>query len=94
MTGVQTCALPISLPADATGHDLLAPVFRNGGLVYDRPLLADIRTRTQAQLGLFHAGIKRLDNPHLYPVGLEAGLHERKTALILDARSRHAEAHP
>jgi nicotinate phosphoribosyltransferase len=76
------------LPADATSEDLLVPVLRNGGLVYQRPLLADIRARTQEQLAQFHAGIKRLDNPHLYPVGLEAGLHARKTALILTARRR------
>lgn len=82
------------MPTEVKTHDLLVPVLRNGGLVYDRPLLADIRARTQAQLGLFHPGIKRLDNPHLYPVGLEAGLHERKTALILNARSKHAEAYP
>jgi nicotinate phosphoribosyltransferase len=74
------------LPDDAACEDLLVPVLRNGGLVYHRPLLADIRARTQAQLAQFHAGVKRLDNPHLYPVGLEAGLHERKTALILKAR--------
>lgn len=82
------------LPAGAEHHDLLVPVLRNGGLVYQRPLLADIRARTQAQLGMFHAGIKRLDNPHLYPVGLEAGLHERKTALIMRAREKHLEDQP
>jgi len=80
------------MPADATSHDLLVPLLRNGGLVYHRPLLADVRARTQTQLELFHAGIKRLDNPHLYPVGLEAGLHERKTALILTARARTSTA--
>ena len=77
-----------TLPADATGEDLLVPVLRQGGLVYQRPPLNDIREHTQAQLALFHAGIKRLDNPHQYPVGLEHGLHERKTALILGARTR------
>ncbi len=79
-----------TLPADAVSEDLLVPVLRNGGLVYHRPLLSDIRERTQAQLALFHPGIKRLDNPHEYPVGLEQGLHERKTALILGARERQA----
>jgi len=82
------------MPADATSHDLLVPVLRHGDLVYQRPLLADIRARTRTQLDLFHAGVKRLDNPHLYPVGLEAGLHERKTALILAARGKRLEAHP
>jgi nicotinate phosphoribosyltransferase len=76
------------MPSDAVSEDLLVPVLRNGGLVYHRPLLSDIRERTQTQLALFHPGIKRLDNPHEYPVGLEHGLHERKTALILGARER------
>ncbi len=74
------------MPADAVSEDLLVPILRNGGLVYHRPLLNDIRERTQAQLALFHNGVKRLDNPHQYPVGLEQGLHKRKTALILAAR--------
>jgi nicotinate phosphoribosyltransferase len=74
------------LPAQATSHDLLVPVLRHGGLVYNRPPLVDIRARTQEQLRLFHPGVRRLDNPHQYPVGLEAGLHERKTSLIRAAR--------
>jgi nicotinate phosphoribosyltransferase len=79
------------MPRDAHAEDLLVPVFRHGGLVYARPPLADIRTRTQTQLKLLHPGIRRLENPHQYPVGLEAGLHERKTDLILAARSRKDE---
>jgi nicotinate phosphoribosyltransferase len=88
-------------PADATrrkrlvaehGHgltttDLLVPVLRAGRQVYRQPPLVDVRAHAQAQLALFHPGIKRLDNPHQYPVGLEQGLHERKTALILAARA-------
>ena len=29
-------------------------------------------------------GVKRFDNPHTYPVGLETRLHELRTRLILD----------
>jgi nicotinate phosphoribosyltransferase len=76
------------LPAGAQGEDLLTPIHRAGQLVYTPPALAAMRERTRAQLRLFHPGVKRLDNPHQYPVGLEAGLHERKTALILAARAR------
>jgi nicotinate phosphoribosyltransferase len=80
-------------PADAVQEDLLVPILRHGGLVYGRPPLADIRARTQAQLALFHGGVRRLDNPHQYPVGLEVGLHEQKMDLIRTARSRtQAEA--
>ena len=74
------------MPPAAVGHDLLVPVLRAGALVYQEPPIATIRARTAQQLALFHPGIKRLDNPHQYPVGLEAGLHQRKTDLIRAAR--------
>jgi nicotinate phosphoribosyltransferase len=70
----------------AKHEDLLIPVFRKGKLVYEAPSLAEIRTRAQEQLAMLHPGIKRLDNPHLYPAGLELGLHEFKTKLILQAK--------
>ncbi len=67
-------------------EELLVPVFRRGKRVYDIPPLAESRERVHGQLALFHAGIKRFVNPHRYPVGLEEGLHERKTELILELR--------
>lgn len=72
--------------AAAAHEDLLVPIFRQGRLVYESPTLPEIRQRTQTQIGRFHSGIKRLVNPHEYPVGLELGLHERKLNLILQAR--------
>jgi hypothetical protein len=41
-----------------------------------------------------HAGIKRLVNPHRYPVGLEQRLHELKTALVLAARAQRDRERP
>lgn len=70
----------------ADRQDLLVPIFRGGRRVYDFPALTDSRTRVQKQLAKFHDGVSRFVNPHTYPVGLELGLHERKTALILKAR--------
>jgi len=67
-------------------EDLLVPVFRTGRLVYHIPSLQDVRQRAQAQIGMFHSGVKRFVNPHEYPVGLELGLHELKMKLILKAR--------
>ena len=67
-------------------EDLLVPVFEHGQPVYQSPRLADIRRRTQSQLAMFHSGVKRFVNPHQYPVGLELGLHELKTELVLRAR--------
>jgi nicotinate phosphoribosyltransferase len=75
-----------TMPADTVFSDLLIPVFRGGQPVYSPPPLDAIRTYAAAQLARFHAGIKRFINPHQYPVGLEEGLHELKTGLVLKAR--------
>ena len=79
-----------TLPADAAFEDLLRPVFRGGVFVGDTPALAAVRQRAQDQLAALHAGVKRFANPHQHPVGLEAGLHERKTRLILEGREASA----
>jgi nicotinate phosphoribosyltransferase len=74
------------IAARTAGEDLLTPIFRGGKRVGDVPGLEDARRRVRQQLELFHPSIKRFVNPHEYPVGLELGLHERKTRLILEAR--------
>ncbi|HEX5715528.1 MAG TPA: nicotinate phosphoribosyltransferase [Thermoanaerobaculia bacterium] len=72
---------------EATEHtDLLVPVFRQGRRVYEPPPLREVRQRTADQLAGFHGGVKRFANPHRYPVGLERGLFDLKTHLILQAR--------
>jgi nicotinate phosphoribosyltransferase len=76
-----------TIPDDAQAEDLLVPVFREGQRVYDVPSLEDARERARSQLERFHVGVKRIVNPHTYPVGLEQGLHERKTELIFRARN-------
>ena len=62
------------------------PVFRSGERVYETPSADEARARAKSQLRGFHPGIRRLVNPHSYPVGLEPGLHALKTALVLEAR--------
>jgi nicotinate phosphoribosyltransferase len=74
------------IPANTETVPLLEPVFRNGELVNRPPDAHAARRRLQDQLGIFYDGIKRFVNPHEYPVGLEPGLHERKTKMILAAR--------
>jgi nicotinate phosphoribosyltransferase len=73
-------------PPDTPSEDLLVAVFRRGRLVYDPPPLDQVRERARQQMAMLHPGIKRFINPHQYPVGLEPGLHELKTKLILQAR--------
>ncbi len=72
--------------AGTESEDLLVPVFRGGELVYELPALSMIRERARQQLGMLHPGIKRFENPHQYPAGLELSLHDLKTKLILQAK--------
>ena len=57
-----------------------------GRTVYESPDVHAIRRRTQEQLASFHDGVKRFLNPHRYPVGLDAGLFDLRTRLVLEAR--------
>lgn len=72
---------------NAEAEVLLKPIFSKGKKVYDRPSIQQIRKRTQDRLAVFDKTHKRLINPHIYPVGLEASLHEFRTALVLKAKS-------
>jgi nicotinate phosphoribosyltransferase len=76
-----------TMAAGTPGEDLLVPIFRHGKRVYQVPSLDEARRRTQEQLSALPAGVKRFVNPHQYPVGLEERLHQRKTELMLKARS-------
>lgn len=67
-------------------HDLLVPVFRHGKKVYTPPPLADSRAHTLSQLAALDSTVKRFENPHEYPVGLEATLHALRERLITEAR--------
>ncbi len=74
------------IPPDTPSTELLAPIFRGGWLVYQSPPAPQIQAYARRQLAGFHAGVKRFINPHRYPAGLEEGLHELRTRLILEAR--------
>ena len=74
------------LPLAPQWTDLLVPVVRSGQVVYAPPALQNVRRHAQEQLASFHGGIKRVMNPHQYPVGLEEGLFDLKTRLILGLR--------
>jgi len=70
----------------ARGADLLEPILREGRVVYELPPLTAVRARATEQVSRLHPGITRFVNPHQYPVGLSAELHELKTRLVLEAR--------
>jgi nicotinate phosphoribosyltransferase len=69
-----------------TCDELVAPAMRGGQRLPDPPSLDAARDRARAQLESLHPAIRRLLNPHVYPVGLEQRLHERRTRLVLERR--------
>lgn len=75
------------MPKGTPGKDLLVPVFRKGKCVYQGPQdIHEIRQQTLQNLEGFHSGIKRMVNPHSYPVGIEKSLFEKKMSLLLKAK--------
>lgn len=76
----------IAFPLDQPYEDVLVPIFKDGVFIYEQPTLQQMRERRNDQVLGLHAGIRRLDNPHQYPVGLERQLHDRRTKMILEAK--------
>lgn len=76
------------IPDGVEYKDLLIPVFRSGKLCYALPPLLEIKEKTQKELNHFHQAIRRLVNPHQYPVGNEKTLNDLKTRLTFQARRR------
>lgn len=74
------------IPPGTRARDLLEPVVRGGRVVREPLPLSEIRSRAAQQLERLQPGVKRLVNPHRYPVGLSAELHELKTRLVLETR--------
>ncbi len=66
--------------------DILIPVFRQGHAVYESPGTEAARIHARNETATFHSSIKRFENPHSYPVGLEENLYNMKTQLILKLR--------
>jgi nicotinate phosphoribosyltransferase len=75
-----------TIPQKTPHRDLLLPIFNRGQLVYKRPTLKSSREKTCQELQQFHESIRRLLNPHAYPVGLEENLYDLKLQLILKAK--------
>jgi len=67
-------------------EELLVPVFRAGERVYDCPPIEQVRNRAIGSVDALDPSVRRFLNPHSYPVGLERGLNDLRTALVLSAR--------
>jgi len=60
-------------------------------MVYASPDIHQIRQKTLDSIQKLPDGVKRLVNPHSYPVGLEERLYKLKTDLILKLRNLSEE---
>jgi nicotinate phosphoribosyltransferase len=68
--------------------NLLVPVFKKGKCTYKKEAINTLQKRTSHQLGLLDKTIKRFDNPHIYPVGLEETLYNRRLELIIKHKQK------
>ncbi len=68
-------------------RDLLVPIFDRGRQVYEAPPYKESRAFHLKQRDLLDASSRRLVNPHVYPVGLEPKLFDRRANLILKHRN-------
>lgn len=71
-----------AISPDWTHEELLVTIFEKGKRVLPAPSLSAVRERTKKQLASLHAGHRRLENPHVYPVGLSPYLADLRTKLI------------
>ena len=69
-----------------TVEELLQPVLRNGDRVTPARRSRRSASGCARSLASLHPTIRRLLNPHEYPVGLEERVHERRTDLALSVK--------
>lgn len=67
-------------------QELLVPLVRGGKAASAQPSAQEARTQTLKNLETIPASIRRLLNPHSYPVGLESKLLESRDRLLRGAR--------
>jgi len=70
-----------------THEDLLIPVWRNGQILHESSDLLQIRSFAQRQLARLDPTVRRLLNPHEYPVGLSRELYAERLRLVHEARN-------
>jgi nicotinate phosphoribosyltransferase len=65
---------------------LLVEVLQAGKLVYELPIIQQMRVVRDVDLACLDPGVKRLMNPHIYHVSLSESLWVLKQKLIAEAR--------
>lgn len=69
-------------------RDLLVPIFRKGECIYSSPNLQEIQDYGKTELSKFDRSIKRFQNPHQYPLGMEEHIYRQKIALVEQLRKK------
>ncbi len=67
-------------------HKVLEPSIRNGELARKQPSLNEIRDYAKIQLSKLPESVRRFDNPHEYPTGIDLELHHSKVNMIVSSR--------
>jgi nicotinate phosphoribosyltransferase len=83
-----------AVPGGAHGEDLLVPFFRAGKPVFKPPSAGEARRRALDQVGRLDERHKRLDNPEIYPAGLEQGLFQIKQGIVAGIQQRIGKGQP
>ncbi|WP_069131343.1 nicotinate phosphoribosyltransferase [Rhodohalobacter halophilus] len=65
-----------------TYEDLLSPVIKNGNIIQELPDVQSIAKYAKKRLKLLQPEYKRLDNPHIYKVGISTKLMEKRDILL------------
>lgn len=73
-----------------TYEELLVPAMRGERRVLAREPIDVVRQRAMKSLGELDPSMRRFLNPHRYPVGLEHGLYDLRTALVLRSKGMTA----
>ncbi len=77
----------IKIPGELNSKDLMQLYIKEGKVVADLPSLDSIKLHLKSSLKTLDRSIKRLINPHYYPVGLEKTLNKRKVDLVRSKKS-------
>jgi nicotinate phosphoribosyltransferase len=70
---------------------LLKPIFEKGKKVYALPDIHTIKENAARNLAQFDKALKRLVNPHIYPVGLEDSLYQMRNDLVFKMKNYDGE---
>lgn len=76
-----------TIPEHWESEDLLIPIFLGGKYVYKKPTLDQTKRLAREELEMLHPTIRRFENPHLYPVGLNEPLFQMRAEMVLKMKA-------